>query len=55
MTQRSTCQFDLFQSNEPPLVLPTAIEAEAFALLTQLLQSMIPVMEREVGDEQDQP
>lgn len=36
-------------------MLPTAIEAEAFALLVQLLQSMIPVMEREVGDEQDQP
>lgn len=55
MTQRRICQFDLFQSNDPPPVLPSAIEADAFALLVQLLQSMIPIMEREVGDEQDQP
>lgn len=55
MTQRRICQFDLFQSDALPQALPLEIEEEAFALLVQLLQSMIPVMEAEVADEQDHP
>jgi hypothetical protein len=55
VTQRRICQFDLFQSNDPLPPLPATVEEEAFALLVQLLQSMIPVMESEVADEQDHP
>jgi hypothetical protein len=33
--------------------MPLAIEQEVFALLVQLLQAMIPVVEAEVLDEQD--
>jgi hypothetical protein len=33
--------------------MPLAIEQEVFALLVQLLQIMIPVVEAEVLDEQD--
>lgn len=51
--QRRTCQFDLFQSNETPPALPAVIEEKAFALLVQLLQSMIPIIESKVTDEQD--
>jgi hypothetical protein len=53
MTQRRTCQFDLFPSNDAPPALPAAIEQEALALLVQLLQSMIPVVQSEVANEQD--
>jgi hypothetical protein len=53
VTQRRICQFDLFQSIDPPHALPAAIEEESFALLVQLMQSMIAVIEAEGADEQD--
>ena len=53
MTQRRPCQFDLFLDIDPPRTLPAAIAEETLALVVQLLQSMIAVIETEVGDEQD--
>jgi hypothetical protein len=51
--QRTAQQIDLFGKSEPPQAMPLAIEQEVFALLVQLLQAMIPVVEAEVRDEQD--
>lgn len=53
VTQRRPNQFDLFENIDPPGTLPTAISEESFMLLVQLLHSMIPVIETEVGNEQD--
>jgi hypothetical protein len=51
--QRRVRQIELFETNHPPLVIPPAIEQEAFDLLVQLVQAMIPLVETEVRDEQD--
>ncbi len=53
MSQRRICQFDLFQSIDPPRTIPAAVQEETLALLVQLMQSMIAVVEAEVADEQD--
>ena len=46
-------QIDLFETIDPPRGIPPAIEQEAFDLLVQLLQAMVPVVEAEVLNEQD--
>jgi hypothetical protein len=51
--QRRARQVELFGKVEPPQAMPLAIEQELFALLVQLLRTMIPVVEAEVLDEQD--
>lgn len=53
MPQRRVCQFDLFQNIDPPRELPQPIQEESFALLVQLMQAMIPVIEAEAADDQD--
>jgi hypothetical protein len=55
VTQRRVCQFDLFQSIDPPGTLPAALQEETLALLVQLMHSMIAVVEAEVANEQDHP
>ncbi len=53
MTPRQARQGDLFRSIDPPPMLPAEIQEETLALLVQLLQSMIAVIETEVAHEQD--
>jgi hypothetical protein len=43
----------LFGKIEPSQAMALATEQEVMALLVQLLQTMIPVVEAEVLDEQD--
>lgn len=53
MRQQRARQIDLFQDTDARPALSAAIEEEVFALLVQMLQSMIPVLTAEAADEQD--
>ena len=53
MRQQRARQIDLFQDTEAPPALSSAIQEEVFAVLVQMLQSMIPVLTVEAADEQD--
>ncbi len=53
MRQQRARQIDLFQDTDTRPALSAAIEEEVFAVLVQILQSMIAVLTAEAADEQD--
>jgi hypothetical protein len=51
--QRRSRQLGLFEPIPTSRTIPQPIEDEVLGLLVQLLESMIPVIEKEARDEQD--
>lgn len=53
MTPRPARQLELLEPSNSK-ELPSEVEADAHELLVQLLAAVIPILEQEVSDEQDQ-